>query len=279
MAITFSAEVMKSMGFSPSDGPLEASFTSTTVYEARGMVLGPEAVEVQQGAIGSVTFKVAVAASANDACMALCGDRFSEDEDEWKKEKRCTGPFLLLHIGPSKMHTASAPQVRRESDGSISTLESFPDVRPELEALEDKACPPVLAALACSLGAPDIRVDLRKVDRAICGVTATGTVVHDIVFRLSGTAYVSRSVPQAQLTADLATAVQLAGRLNPKVARFYSLAMHEDDELKKFLYYFLAIEIETHAAFSRIDHAAALRGLLHPTSQPRPAALTLLQRH
>jgi hypothetical protein len=67
-------------------------------------------------------------------------------------------------------------------------------------------------------------------------------------------------------------------RLNIKAARFFALGMAEDDELKKFLYFFLALEVETHAAFGRIDHVQAFRQLLDPASTPLPAALALLSR-
>jgi hypothetical protein len=55
--------------------------------------------------------------------------------------------------------------------------------------------------------------------------------------------------------------------MNPKVARFFQLALDEDDPLKKFLYFFLAIEIETHATFAKIDHARNLSVLIAPPNR------------
>lgn len=85
-------------------------------------------------------------------------------------------------------------------------------------------------------------------------------------------------MPTEVLMAGLQSTVALAPRINIKAARFFVLGMAEDDDLKKFLYFFLALEVETHAAFGHIDHARALQQLLDPASTPLPAALALLKR-
>ncbi len=43
----------------------------------------------------------------------------------------------------------------------------------------------------------------------------------------------------------IAAVVAQAPTLNPKAARFFKLALFEEDNLKRFLYFFLAIEVKT----------------------------------
>jgi hypothetical protein len=73
-------------------------------------------------------------------------------------------------------------------------------------------------------------------------------------------------------------ALDLAPRVNLKAARFFALGMAEEVEMKKFLYFFLALEIETHAVFGRIDHSLAVKQLLDPAFNQLPSALALLKR-
>ena len=46
------------------------------------------------------------------------------------------------------------------------------------------------------------------------------------------------------------------------MARFFHLALYDDDPLKKFLYFFLTIEIAIHVTFRKIDHASNLSALV-----------------
>jgi hypothetical protein len=50
--------------------------------------------------------------------------------------------------------------------------------------------------------------------------------------------------------------------MNPKVSYFYHLALKEDDPLKRFLYLFLTIERQIHAAFKSTDHDVHMAGLV-----------------
>jgi len=82
-------------------------------------------------------------------------------------------------------------------------------------------------------------------------------------------------VDDGEIKARLSDAIGLASKLNPKVAKFYHLALHENDLLKRFLYFFLAIEIETHATFSAIDHTQVLSDILAPPPRATGSAKNL----
>ncbi|KPF41210.1 hypothetical protein IP87_20985 [beta proteobacterium AAP121] len=83
---------------------------------------------------------------------------------------------------------------------------------------------------------------------------------------LSASGYSSTRLTEAQIVEHLDSATQIAGNVKQKVARFFHLALNEDDPLKRFLYFFLAVEIETHATFARIDHRAKLLAFIQPPS-------------
>jgi hypothetical protein len=280
MTVTFSDEAMRAMGFRPfaADETIVASFRSVTVYEARGVTLEPGTRRVAAGTVSSASYRVAVSPGLNEGCLALLGDFFTEGEEEWKKENKCVGPFVLVQLGPTREHTSSAGRIKSEDDGSVTTYDSFPGVRGELAALEATALPAVLSAITCVLNEESRYVALCRITRASAGRTTTGQVVHDIHLEVRGTAHTSYRLPQDALASKLEQAVSLAPTLNPKASRFFALGLGEDDELKRFLYFFLALEVETHAVFARVDHSASLRTLLNSATPPRQSMALLLRR-
>jgi len=280
MTVVLSASLIRAMGFRPlaTGESLTASFASICVYEVRGITLPNGATQVTSGSIAGASYRVAVGAGLNEACTALRNDNWVDSEDEWRKEKGCSGPFMLIELGPTQAYTIATGHVKTEEDGSVTTFDSFPEVRQDLAELEAVASPPILSALSCLLGAPDRQVELRRCDRAAPGYTDAGTVLHDIRINVSGTAYVSLGMSSSDLAKDLVAATSLAPRLNARAARFFALGLGEDDELKKFLYFFLALEVETHAVFKRIDHVHALKQLLASAPQVQSATVALLQR-
>ncbi|MCA6215066.1 hypothetical protein KGA65_00780 [Ideonella sp. B7] len=79
------------------------------------------------------------------------------------------------------------------------------------------------------------------------------------------------------LSAKLEAAREVTSSLNAKAARFFALGLAEKDQLKRFLYFFLTLEVETHAVYGRIDHASKLSKLLSENCAHGPATKKLLQ--
>ncbi len=98
---------------------------------------------------------------------------------------------------------------------------------------------------------------------------------------ITGSAYGYTSIAASAETvhAGLAGVVAQAPKLNVKVSRFFKLAMFEEDDLKRFLYFFLALEVKTHATFADTDHLAHIDSLLPISSLTGQSAAALLQRH
>lgn len=278
MAITFSDEVMQAMGFRKfaEDETIAATFSSVNVYEARGITLPNGLVELSGGKVADLDYKLAIAESVNDACVALVADTFTQDEVEWRKENKCKGPFVLVLLGPTQEHTCTNGSIKHEEDGSATTYDCFPGVRMELAQLESRALAPIVSALSCVLNEESRYVALRKITRALAGRTNKGVILHDMRMEARGEFYTSYNLANPQLADKLKHAKDLTSTLNPKASRFFALGLAEEDQLKRFLYFFLALEVETHATFGRIDHAANLARLLNDKTARAPSLTKLL---
>src|SRR5262249_7258176 len=158
---------------------------------------------------------------------------------------------LIVHFGPTGEHESIGFHAKEEGR-TITTYDSFPDARAELKTVEDKVLPSLLSALACSFSSNDQPIRFVSTDHTFFGITPDSRTVLDFRLLVSASGYVSSKFEPTQIEGRLSAGLNLASAMNPKVARFFQLALDEDDPLKKFLYFFLAIEIETHATFKRI---------------------------
>lgn len=269
---------MEAMGFREvvAQGAIIASFMSVTVYEARGITVPEGFAQALKARVAGADFRIAIARSVNEGCKSLTGDDFDESEPEWRKRVKSNGPFLLIAVGPTDFVECSAGRLMRHEDGSVTTYDCFPHLRTALRAIEDRVLPPALAAATCALNEPDRYVALRKLERASSARCSDGTSLHDIRIDVKAEAYVSRSLDDATLSNKLADVVARAPKLNQRAARFFALGLAEDDQLKRFLYFFLALEVETHAVFGRIDHQAHTARLLSGATSPSTATMNLI---
>jgi hypothetical protein len=282
MTATFSTYALEAMGFRDliSRGSLAASFMSVTVYEARGITLPEGFSGSRQARVAGANYRIAVSKGVNAGAQCLIGDDFAESESDWLKEVKGAGPFVLVAVGPTDFIECEAGRMMRMPDGSITTYDSFPRVRETLKSLEDRVLPPVVATLTLALNEPDRYVALRKLARASAGRTPDRTTVHDIRLDVRGEMTVSRALGEARAVEALDASVERAPTLHQRAAKYFALGTAEDDQLKKFLYFFLSLEVETHAVFGGIDHASKLRSLVlrDGTSAPRPSTAELITR-
>ncbi len=203
-----------------------------------------------------------------------------KSESEWLQEVKATGPFVLIAVGPTDYIECEAGRMKRMPDDSITTYDSFPSLRDTLRSLEDRVLPPVVATLTLALNEPDRYVALRKLARASAGRTIDGTAVRDIRLDVRAELTLSHSLEEVRAIEVLDASIQRAPKLHQQAAKYFALGTVEDDQLKKFLYFFLSLEVETHAAFGRIDHVESLKTQLFSggISSFRPSAAELITR-
>lgn len=276
---SFSVAIMEAMGFREEvrAGDLVASFMSVTVYEVRGVVMPKGYAKASQSRMNGVEYRVALAESVNDGCQAIIGDDFDESEESWRKTVQSNGPFALVGVGPTEFLPCSAGRVMRNPNGGLITYDLFSEQRKTLRELECRVLPPISVALSCALGGKlDRTISLRKLARVSEGRTADEVRIHDIRMDVRLEAHASHPLESNALSESLAVAARRAPSLNSRAAKFFWLAASEEDQLKRFLYFFLAMEIQTHATFKRLDHEKALTNFLHPSKQSRPNPLVLI---
>ena len=279
MAVTFSDEVMKAMGFRlfAAGETMRARFIHVTVFSIEGITVA--STEMATVTVKGHACKLAIAPKVNVACQALLSDDYAADEWEWEKEHKCSGPYALVAVGPTDEFEANAGRIKEEADGSVTTYDCFPTPKALLREVASEVIPELLTALTCNFFSPGRHFRVRSVDVATSGTTPQGRTVHDLRITMSAHAFASIAATAETVQAGLVGLVSQVPKLNVKVARFFKLAMFEEDDLKKFLYFFLALEVKTHAAFAAVDHPGSI-GLLVPTgSRAGQSVAALLRRH
>lgn len=263
MTISLSDDVLEAMGLKPllPGCSLEAVFYSTHVYHLRGATLEEQFLPKISGEVAGFAYTLAVGSSVNAVARLLSQEDYADSEDSWRKELKCRPPYLLVQLGPSKRYASLSD--RAKDDGqTIVTYDSFPDARLELKAIEKAVLPSLLSAIACSFSELSSPVRFLPIDRAFFGMTSDKRTILDFRMSASGQIISSPTLQAEQIEDRLRAGSRLAGAMNPKVVRFFHLALDEDEPLKKFLYFFLAIEIETHATYSKVNHKSHLAKLV-----------------
>jgi hypothetical protein len=264
-----SDHVIKAMGFQPNDEGIEltASFYCLHVFEFHGINQPEGGFASIDGQIADVEYAAAIGMSVNELCNALLNDDYAEDEPTWQDEKKCGPPYLMVRFGPTSTHSA-IPGHLMMLNNDHHTYDTFALAKSELQVFEDKALPSVLTASVVAVSADDRpHIRIRNVDRAVCGKTPDGKTLFDIRFSMSATLSVSRAITNDMLVRSLDSAKAIAAEVDPKVAKFFRLALGEDDPLKRFLYFFLSIEVQTHRTFGKINHHEHVANLSFPTDR------------
>ncbi len=271
MAAKFSNHALEAMGYRAlsETESIAARFHCLHVYEVRGFTLEEASLPIHSGMIAGRQYRMAVGASVNAVSRALAGDDLSENEQEWQKEHKCTPPYMVVHFGPTGEHKFAGTHCRFD-DSAIHTYDGFSKARFELQAWAEEVLPSLSTGLASSFTLNETPVKFLPIDRAFFGLTSEGQTVIDTRLQFSGTAYVSSRLTADKAEERIVSAIGIAVGMKEKVARFFHLALNEDDPLKRFLYFFLAVEIETHATFAAIDHAQHILNMVLPP--PRASA-------
>lgn len=266
------------MGFKPiqEGSAISAKFHAVHVLAIQGITVADGSLARVRSTVQDVPFSLAIGSSLNKTARELLDDDYTEDETAWAKEHSCSPPYALVRFGPTATHTCSAGYAQ-ERNSSLFTYDAFSGAKEELRAAADKVLPSVITALACTLSSREHQVRLTKVDSVAFGITDAGVVVHDLRITMNATGTVAKRIATDVLTEKIGRATVVASSINPKVSRFYHLALEEKDPLKRFLYFFLAVEVETHATFARIDHPSAFAALVAGDDRTRDVVLPFLE--
>lgn len=258
-------------------GAIAARFTSVSVYEVQGVVMPPAFSEALPAQVAGVEYRIALAQSVNEGCRTLIGDDFTESEQIWREEVKTKGPFALVAVGPTELLECTAKRVSRDAVGNLTTYDAFPSLRGALRGLEQRVLPPVFSALTFALSVAERPVYLRWLACAWAGRCSDGAQVHDVSFEMNAEMHVSRVVDRDWLVEAIGKTVVSAPKLNQRAAKFFALGERERDHLKRFIYFFIAIEVQTHAAFTRLNHEEHVASMLSRSDRRNPDIINLIQ--
>ena len=254
---------------------ISGAFYCLQVYEIRGFTTDPEAAHLHSGQIKGTPFEFCIGASINDVHQKLNSKISIDNEQSWAKENQCSPPYLIIKLGPTKEYQGVSSLFQIKDDDTIVTYDSFAEAKEFLKAQESIVFPHLISALNCHIIFEDSFTRLLPLERHVYGITSDGKVIYDVRLHASGTAYTSRVFSEEELEHRLLAAIDLAGKIPPKVAKFYYLALNETDPLIRFLYFFLSIEIELHSTFGKIDLDSNLANLVVPPTRA-PESMKML---
>src|SRR5687767_3979968 len=156
-----SSHAIAAMGFTriPVEGAVSAAFHALHVFSVQGFTVSGDQVVVKGGRAAGLGYTIGCGASVNAVCQVLLGQRFTEDEADWAQARPANPPYLVVHLGPTAIHTATEGFVRNE-DGDIISYDMFGQAREDLHQLEARALPPVEMALSLAFAGvtPPVRI-------------------------------------------------------------------------------------------------------------------------
>lgn len=251
-----SDHVIEAMGFEKAQGnmALTAKFHGLHVFHTNGIRVDEKTLIVQTYQLDGDSIQIAVGNSVNGICRKMLSDSYVDNEDEWQKEKKCRPPYVVVHLGPTDSHTRNVRYFRHEGK-TFHTYDTFYDAKTEIRKLANKLLPSIVTSLSCSLfesGRP--LPGLVQVDKTVFGITPSGETVLDMRLDLTATANTASGWNASSIRKALKHVSGILPKVDSKSASFFHLALIEEDALKKFLYFFLSIEIATHSSFGAIDH-------------------------
>lgn len=133
--------------------PVAGSFYSINVYAIRGITLDADALAISKGSIGDATYSLAVGSKLNSLAQVLLGDDFVDDEVSWANEKKCSQPYAMILVGPTKEHVSNSAYIKEEGE-NLATLDSFSAAKAEVRELESRVIPQVVTSLKLAHLAP-----------------------------------------------------------------------------------------------------------------------------
>lgn len=258
-----SDHVIEAMGFekAPENMSLTARFHSLNVFHIQGVRIDESALIVQSDKMNDIVSEIGIGHSVNSICKKMLKDKFVDNEEEWQKEKKCQPPYIVVRVGPTKVHTQTLRYFRRNGK-TLHTYDTFYQAKSEIRELSNDLLPIITTAISCALlekGRPLPR--LIPVDTAVFGLTNTGETLLDTRFELSANFSTASGWDAPSIRKALKRVPKISARIDGKSASFFHLALMEKDLLKKFLYFFLSIEIVTHSSFGTINHEQSISQL------------------
>lgn len=190
--------------------------------------------------------------SVNSAAQMAVGHNFTENEAEWQSEKKCTPPYLVIHFGPTREYTAT-PRHMKKSQENIVTYNAFAREKKSLHSGTESTLHSLVSSTLCSIHNNPYHCEIHKVDSCTFGITDDNMILSDVSISANMLGYQSHEISPTTSKQLLDNAMCIHKETDSSCLNFIYMAEQETDNIKKFLYFWLAIEIYTNSTFKRVD--------------------------
>ena len=255
-----SHDTFEAIGIEPiPDGEtVKAQFKSLSVYEIQGIYsdkLSP--LEPHKLVHVEKDFSFSVGENINIVCQTLTGIDFIKDSGKWRKDKKATPPFLVVMIQLNEIAICKSGYWKLE-DEKIITYNCFPKARDTLNQLTKKIAAQLTTSLTVVLSSDENPVIFLPLDRIFFAETNHGKILNDTCLMDIGKVIPCKSLSVDSFNIEIQKALELYNDFHPKIGCFFELAIKSDDPLKRFIYFFLAIEVHTHQTFKRLNYDSSV---------------------
>ncbi len=246
----FSNEVKAAAGFREilRNEKFTAKFYRLEVYQLVGMRITGSALDVWRAKLDNDHVDVCIANSLNEACQKVHGDDFVDDEASWAVEHDAAPPYLMVSLGPTSDFTVSEGFVKID-DKEIHFWDCLSDVRKMLRSESDRVLPTLLTSLTVSLASAQAQPRLVFKDAAFFGTDSTGRDVKDFRVTVNIRGMALQAYTDEVIRRIVKDTLESLHHIHRRAAEFFSLAEIENDSVKKFILYFVSLEILTHHLF------------------------------
>lgn len=257
------AFVLEKMGlnrYSPKKA-IDAFYFRIELFRIEGLSVKTSVVRPAYCVIGGVNVHIAIGASANALAQCLGRDNFVENEDELLKEYKSPGPYCMILVGPSNVLQHHF-EYCKEDTKEIIVYDELRTMSSVLDIVKKRIVPNILASLSITFNSGDHYVKFHPVTRVLYGETLDGKIIKPFSVTGSATLSVNRDMDESEIAETLVCTASYAVNINDKTADFFALALSETDALKRFLYFYMSIEIEIHRTFKKSDHKEHLARII-----------------
>ena len=251
--------LIEKMGFEemPPGQVIEARFHLAHIYHIKGVSIEKDAeLCIQDVQYNDVKFSIAIGNSLNSLMRALADDDMVEDERKWEKDKKTGPPYALVLVGPTETYSSNG-KYWQEKEGAIITYSCFLEAKFELKQKMEKLLTVLLPAISVRFFHSEYPSVLQLVWKTAFGTTRDGRNVQDI--HSSGSASVSfnKKVTVEEIDSIFKKTLDGLDKVSVRAAKYFYMGLCETDNLKKFLFYFLSIEVYTHETYKAINFSGS----------------------
>jgi hypothetical protein len=245
----------KELGYSLLDESerIEGIFFALHLYSVRGLTAPSEAiVSSHMQDEGGVGF--GIGPDYSELASRITGLGLGEDKEQWNEVKRNRQPFLMLQIGPSKRYSALCGHYKRLEGQIIYEPKMFECAHREVKTKEEKLTSKALSAISCCISpTQDLYIDHLRTYHF--GKTESGEVL--VQCPQAYAIYESDiGMGSEQLQRALDKAISHTASISSRSGYLLGLGITERDVVKRFLFFFLAIETEIDRVFKSMPPSA-----------------------